>query len=135
MEEAFGTVRSDPPDLRRGDLLHELPGLVTDALGAMLDLGSLIVFHSAVIAYLDVPDRERFAALMSDLSADPREHWISNEGPEVLPGVIASGPPPPQPPLVGLTAGSPVAPSVRSPRPDGQCRPTIKSMTGVVGSR
>ena len=95
LEEAFTIVRSEPPDLRRGELLQELPGLVVEALAAMPEHGRLIVFHSAVIAYLDVSERERFAVLMRDLVVDPRVHWVSNEGPEVLPGVTASGPQPP----------------------------------------
>jgi hypothetical protein len=46
-----------------------------------------VVLHSAVVAYLDQPDRERFHALMTGLVADGRCHWVSNEGPRVLPAV------------------------------------------------
>ena len=53
------------------------------------------MFHSAVIAYLDVPGRERFDALMRDLLTDPRLHWVSNERPRALPAVTATGPEPP----------------------------------------
>ena len=50
-----------------------------------------MVFHSAVIAYLEPADRERFAAMMAGLVADGRCHWVSNEGPRVLPGLVPQG--------------------------------------------
>jgi hypothetical protein len=53
------------------------------------------VFHSAVIAYLDNPRRELFAALMRDLLTDPRVHWVSNDRPGALPAVTGTGPEPP----------------------------------------
>ena len=95
LEEALAIARREPPDLRRGDLLQELPGLVAEALTALPDGGRLLVFSSAAIAYLDVPGRERYAALMRDLLTDPRLHWISNERPRALPAVTATGPEPP----------------------------------------
>jgi hypothetical protein len=95
LEEGLAIARHEPPDLRRGDLLRELPGLVAEALAALPDTARLLVFHSAVIAYLDVPGRERFAALMRDLLTEPRLHWVSNERPRALPAVTASGPEPP----------------------------------------
>ena len=53
-----------------------------------------MVFHSAVIAYLETPERERFHDLMTGLVADGRCVWVSNEGPRVLPRVAATGPAP-----------------------------------------
>ena len=53
------------------------------------------MFHSAVIAYLDVPGRQLFADLMRDLMTDPCLHWVSNERPRALPAVTATGPEPP----------------------------------------
>ena len=52
---------------------------------------TLVVFHSAVIAYLEPADRERFAAMMAGLVAEGRCHWVSNEGPRVLPGLVPPG--------------------------------------------
>ena len=49
--------------------------------------GTPVVLHSAVIAYLEEPDRERFHDLMAGLVADGRCRWISNEGRHVLPRV------------------------------------------------
>ncbi len=95
LEEALDIARREPPGLRRGDLLQELPGLAAEALAALPDDARLLVFHSAVIAYLDVHGRELFAALMRDLLTDPRLHWVSNERPRALPTVTATGPEPP----------------------------------------
>jgi hypothetical protein len=64
-------------------------------VAALPDAGRLLVFHSAVIAYLDVPGREQFGALMQELLTDRRVHWVSNERPRALPAVTASGPEPP----------------------------------------
>ena len=88
LAQAIGIARDDPPYLVRGDLLEELPDLVHEAAGH----GHPVVFHSAVAAYLEPEDRGRFHALMSRLVADGACSWISNEGPQVLPGITATGP-------------------------------------------
>jgi hypothetical protein len=51
-----------------------------------------VVFHTAVIAYLEPEDRTRFQEMMTGLVADGRCHWVSNEGKRVLPDVTATGP-------------------------------------------
>jgi hypothetical protein len=91
---AIEVARADPPYLRRGDLLTELPALLEE----VPDGARPVVFHSAVIAYLQGPDRERFHDLMAGLVADGRCTWVSNEGPRVLPRVAATGPQPPSGP-------------------------------------
>ncbi|NYE38468.1 hypothetical protein F4692_003616 [Nocardioides cavernae] len=83
LRAAIEVARADPPLLRRGDLLDELPGLRDEAAAH----GTPVVFHSAVVAYLEQPDRERFHDLMTGFVADGRCRWISNEGPRVLPRV------------------------------------------------
>ena len=52
----------------------------------------MVVFHSAVIAYLDVDQRDAFTRLMTGLVAEGSCHWVSNEGPKVLPDVYLTGP-------------------------------------------
>ncbi|WP_244930584.1 DUF2332 domain-containing protein [Nocardioides sp. W7] len=89
---AIEVARAEPPDLRRGDLLTELPALVAEAAS----YGPVVVFHTAVIAYLTDPDRERFHDLMAGLVAAGACHWVSNEGPRVLPRVTATGPAAPE---------------------------------------
>jgi hypothetical protein len=87
---AIDVARRDPPYLLEGDLVEQLPSLVDDA-GRH---GPVVVFHSAVIAYLPEQRRARFHDLMTELVADGRCHWVSNEGPRVLPAVTATGPDP-----------------------------------------
>jgi len=87
LRRAVEIARADPPYLVRGDLLESLPALVDQAPPD----ATLVVFHSAVIAYLAHAERARFAAMMTDLVADGRCHWVSNEGPRVLPDLVPAG--------------------------------------------
>ncbi|GAB3035908.1 hypothetical protein GCM10011376_18080 [Nocardioides flavus (ex Wang et al. 2016)] len=83
LRAAIEVARREPPEVRRGDLFDHLPGL----LGEAARHGTPVVFHSAVVAYLEEPGRERFHDLMTDLVAAGRCRWISNEGRRVLPRV------------------------------------------------
>jgi transposase len=76
---AIATARRDPPVLHRGDLLTGLPALAARAPAA----ATLVVYHSAVLAYLTPADRRRFAATVRGLPVV----WLSNEGPGVVPGL------------------------------------------------
>ena len=86
LRAAVAVARRDPPALRRGDLFDHLDALLDEAATH----GTPVVLHSAVVAYLEVPDRQRFHELMTGLVAADRCRWISNEGPRVLPGVTGS---------------------------------------------
>lgn len=86
---AIGVARQDPPTIVRGDLLEELPAAVERAA----EHGTVVVFHSAVIAYLPPERRTDFDAVMRDLVGRGACHWVSNEGKRVLPSVTATGPP------------------------------------------
>lgn len=83
LREAIAVARREPPGIVQGDLQAELPGLVRRAA----EHGSPVVFHSAVIAYLDDDARRAFHDTMTELVADGTVRWVSNEGPRVLPGV------------------------------------------------
>ncbi|WP_210443436.1 DUF2332 domain-containing protein [Nocardioides sp. SYSU D00065] len=85
LRRALEVARREPPELRRGDLFEHLPGLLAEASRH----GTPLVFHSAVVAYLEDDDRRRFHDLMSELVAAGRCRWIANEGPRVLPRVTA----------------------------------------------
>ena len=63
----------------RGDLLTDLPALAAQAP----DEATLVIYHSAVLAYVAVQDRVRFARTVDDLAAA----WLSNEAPGVVPGL------------------------------------------------
>ena len=54
--------------------------------------GTVVVFHSAVIAYLRPDDRKIFDATMRALVQEQKCHWVSNEGKNVLPSITKSGP-------------------------------------------
>jgi hypothetical protein len=80
---AIATARRDPPPVHRGDLLTDLPDLVSEAPGD----ATVVVYHSAVLGYVRRADRAVFAATVSRLGAT----WLSNEGPGVLPGTGIPG--------------------------------------------
>ena len=88
LEQAVAIAAADPPHLVTGDLLEDLPELVDRAAA----YGEVVVFHSAVLAYVDDPGRRRFEGLMARLVAEGRCRWVSNEGKRVLPAVTATGP-------------------------------------------
>ena len=63
-----------------GDLNEQLVALAGRAPAD----AALVVFHSAVMAYLDAGGRSRFRRTMADLAAERGCHWLSNEGPTVI---------------------------------------------------
>jgi hypothetical protein len=93
---AVRLARDDPPVLVPGDLVTELPRLAAQAPPD----ATLVVFHSAVLAYLDESDRERFGVVVQEV-VEHGGHWVSNEGPAVLPDVAATAPPPRDGSVVG----------------------------------
>lgn len=102
LRAAMRIARERPPAVVKGDLLADLPAL---AATAPRD-ATLVVFHSAVLAYVSPDDRTRFAPLVNELGAV----WISNEFPRVVPEVAAKlGPPPPDDRFLLAVDGVPVA--------------------------
>jgi hypothetical protein len=92
LRAAARIVGAHPPMIRRGDLIAELPALAAQAPAS----ATLVVFHSAVLVYLSAETRRAFVDIVQSLPG----HWISNEGPDVLPELVArvrlptNGPPP-----------------------------------------
>lgn len=76
---AIASARRDPPAVHRGDLLTDLPALAAQAPAD----ATLVVYHSAVLAYVAPAGRQRFADLVRGLGAV----WLSSEGPGIVPGV------------------------------------------------
>jgi hypothetical protein len=76
---AIETARRDPPPLYRGDLVTDIAAVAGKAPAG----ATLVIYHSAVLAYLTEPKRRQFAELVRTLDAV----WISNEAPGVLPGI------------------------------------------------
>jgi len=81
LHAAAGIAAADPPHLRRGDLVELLE---STAEWAPRD-ATLVVFHSAVLSYLDDERRDRFRRIVAGLDAV----WVSNEGPGVFPDIAA----------------------------------------------
>jgi hypothetical protein len=76
---AIASARRDPPPVHRGDLLTDLPALAAQAPAE----ATLVIYHSAVLAYVAPEDRWRFARTVRSLAAV----WLSNEAPGVVPGL------------------------------------------------
>ena len=98
LADAVEVARREPPVLVAGDLLDRLPALVERAG----EHGPVVVFHSAVIAYLEPEDRARFHEMMAGLVEQGSCHWVSNEGKHVLPRVSATAPTAPDAPTFVL---------------------------------
>jgi hypothetical protein len=80
LHAAARLAASAPPHLIRGDLLERTLELVEIAPAG----SRVVVFHTAVLAYLQAERREAFASQMTSL---PDVIWVSNEGAGVLPSV------------------------------------------------
>jgi hypothetical protein len=84
LRQAIEIARSDPPSVVRGDLRTDLPALASQAPKD----ATLVVFHSAVLAYIQSPwEREEFARAVARIGAI----WIANESPKVIPGLADAG--------------------------------------------
>ncbi|GIG06752.1 DUF2332 domain-containing protein [Catellatospora coxensis] len=104
---AAAIAAADPPLLVRGDLNEALPRLAEQAPAA----ATLVVFHTAVLAYLDAAGVDRFTGQLTELTRRrPGTVWLSNEAPRVVPQV-ADRLPRPAPPgrFVLAVDGRPVA--------------------------
>ena len=77
LRAAVEMVQRDPPNLIEGDLLS----LLDETAASAPDAATLVIFHSAVLAYLSIEDRGTFAQTVGELPG----HWISNEGVGVVP--------------------------------------------------
>jgi hypothetical protein len=82
LRAAIAIARSVRPLVVKGDLLVDLPALAAQAPSD----ATLVVFHSAVLAYVpDLSARMRFAEMVRDLGAV----WVSNETPNAFPAISA----------------------------------------------
>lgn len=79
LRAAAAIVAAEPPAIVAGDLNERLEAL---AQTAPRD-ATLVVFHTAVLAYLDDAGRHRFTELVAELPG----HWLSVEARSVVPGI------------------------------------------------
>lgn len=83
LDQAVAAARRHPPVVHRGDLLDDLGAL---AATAPFD-ATLVVYHSAVLAYVGEDTRRAFAEAVATLGGV----WLSNEGDRVLDCIGVSG--------------------------------------------
>lgn len=76
LASAIATARTHRPPVWKGDLLEDLARVAEQAPAR----STLVVYHSAVLAYVDESKRRAFADAVGDLGAV----WLSNEGVGVL---------------------------------------------------
>jgi hypothetical protein len=79
LRHAIEVARRDPPRVVRSDLRAGL----SDVIPRVPNDATLVVFHSAVLAYVPSSDRDAFAASVARVGAV----WIANEAAGVLPAV------------------------------------------------
>ena len=79
LSAAIAAARRHPPPVHRGDLRTDLAALAATAPAG----ATLVIYHSAVLAYLSPEDREGFASTVRALNCV----WLANEAPGVVPGV------------------------------------------------
>ena len=89
LEGAIELARTHPLVVNTGDLVDDLPPLLAD----VPDDAQLVVFHSAVLGYVDLDRRHAFADILADTSKRRDVTWLSNEAPGVLPEMTALSPP------------------------------------------
>jgi len=89
LDLAATIVAQDPPRIDHGDLRDATLNLIDEAPREAIK----VVFHSAVLAYIDEASRLDFASTMRSL-VDNRSDvvWLSNEGPSVVAGIEAADP-------------------------------------------
>ncbi len=85
LRSAIATARREPATVYSGDLTTDVAQVAADAPAG----ATLVVYHSAVLAYLDDPGRAAFRAELEQLAARRPTVWLSNEGP----GVVVHGAP------------------------------------------
>lgn len=99
LDGAVDLARVDPPPVRVGDLVDDLPTLLAEAPQDV----QLVVFHSAVFGYIQPERRQAFGEVLRAASKRREVVWISNEGPGLVPGIPAPTPARPERFLLGRT--------------------------------
>jgi hypothetical protein len=79
LEAAARIAAEDPPQVLTGDLVDRLP----DAVALLPPHCTPVVFHTAVLVYLERARRHEFVDLVQSLGL----RWIAQESPGVVPGV------------------------------------------------
>ena len=88
LDAALDIAAADPPQLIAGDLVEQLEASVA----ACPDGSTPVVFHTAVLGYLEPPARAEFVRRVTALCRDAGAVWISVEGVTLLPEVAQQVP-------------------------------------------
>ncbi len=92
LDGALAIARESPPDVRRGDLLEELPRLLAETPPTLAPC----VVHTWTILYLSADEREMLATELASAGSGRDLAWVSAEPPGAIPGLRE---PPPDPAL------------------------------------
>jgi hypothetical protein len=79
LDAAAAIAAREPASVLTGDLIERLP----EALDLLPADCTPVVFHTAVLAYLERPRREEFVALVTSLGV----RWIAQESAGIVPGI------------------------------------------------
>lgn len=102
VDAAVELSRADPVTVQPGDLTRDVAALAAQAPRS----ATLVIFHSAVLAYLDAAGRDAFRRQVADIAARRPTVWLANEGP----GIVVPLDVPPGPlPFVLTRDGQPLA--------------------------
>jgi hypothetical protein len=88
LRAALSLAREEPPRVIAGDLRTDL-----SALAAQSPAATLVVFHTAVLAYVPWTERLRFCETVGGMDVA----WVCNEAPEIVSDIVATTRPPPSP--------------------------------------
>jgi hypothetical protein len=86
LHQAIEVARREPAPIAQGDVLDDLPALLAQAPAG----ATKVVFHTAVLNYVEAERREPFAEMVSELA----DYWITNENPQIFPSHAPDSPPP-----------------------------------------
>jgi hypothetical protein len=89
LQAAIQLARAQPPPVRAGDLVDDLPALLAEAPRN----AELVVFHSAVLTYVSPERRRAFADVLAAASKGRDVVWVSNEAIGNVPEIAALAPP------------------------------------------
>jgi hypothetical protein len=87
LRAAVEMLRAEPPPVIRGDLISDLLSAAEDAPPD----ATLVVYHSAVLAYLDDAGRRGFREELAALRRGRSVVWLANEAPGVVVDVAPAG--------------------------------------------
>ena len=79
LDAAAGIAAGEPATVLTGDLIDQLP----EALDRLPPDCTPVVFHTAVLAYLERTRREEFVALVKSLGV----RWVAQEAAGIVPGI------------------------------------------------